>query len=151
MARRNSDGSHVVKRVGRVRGREDEGDKGIIVRGRTHTRVANPAAPEQTIGPVTEELIPTEDVYNIRHVYDVTTGKRQVLTLPKELCRRLGIKEGTPLRIVEHEGRFEVIPMRLVPASEDPAYALATLLAQVTPQNIHGEIDTGPPVGEEAW
>jgi antitoxin MazE len=140
----------VIKKVGRIRGREGEGDKGLIVQHRKHTRIANQTVPGQAADPATE-LVPSEDVYDIRHVHDVTTGKRQVLTLPKELCRRLGIREGTPLRIVEHEGRFEVIPMRLVPASEDPAYALATLLAQVTPQNIHGEIDTGPPVGEEAW
>jgi len=101
--------------------------------------------------PSPEELIGTEDVSRIRQVHDVTTGKRQVLTLPKDLCRRLGIMEGTPLRIVEHEGRFEVMPMRLVPASEDNARALATLLDRVTAENVHGEIDMGPAVGGEIW
>jgi antitoxin MazE len=148
MARRKSDGSHVIKRIGRVG--EREGDSGIILQGDKRPRVV-PIGPEHAAHPAPEELVKAEDVSEIHHIHDVTTGKRQVLTLPKDLCRRLGIREGTPLRIVEHQGRFEVIPMRLVPASEDTSKALATLLARVTPENIHGEIDTGPAVGGEAW
>jgi antitoxin component of MazEF toxin-antitoxin module len=29
--------------------------------------------------------------------------------------------------------------------------ALAVLLAGVTPENLHGEVDAGPAVGNEAW
>ena len=29
--------------------------------------------------------------------------------------------------------------------------ALAEMLAQVTPENLHAERDTGPPVGNEEW
>jgi antitoxin MazE len=151
MARKNPDGSHKINRVAKVTGREHEGDKGLIVTGRNHARVANQVRPGQTADPETEELVKTEDVYDVRRIHDITTGKRQVVTLPKDLCRRLNIEEGTRLRIVEHEGRFEVIPMRLVAASEVPPKDLDALLARVTPENIHGEIDTGPSVGEEAW
>ena len=31
------------------------------------------------------------------------------------------------------------------------AYTLAVLLAGVTEENLHGEVDTGSPVGNEAW
>lgn len=38
-------------------------------------------------------------------------------------------------------------------ASYDPNahLSLAELLAKVTPENRHAEIDTGPPVGNEVW
>ena len=108
-------------------------------------------APQQVALPAPERIVDAEDVIDIRPIHDVTTGKRKVLTLPADLCRRLGIREGTPLRIVEYEGRFEVTPMRLVPAIDDPAEALEALVARITPENIHGEFDTGPAVGQESW
>jgi antitoxin component of MazEF toxin-antitoxin module len=108
-------------------------------------------APQQVAIPATERMVNTEDVVDIHPIHDVTTGKRKVLTLPADLCRRLGIREGTPLRIVEYEGRFEVTPMRLVPAIDNPAEGLEVLVAGITPENIHGEFDTGPAVGQESW
>lgn len=30
-------------------------------------------------------------------------------------------------------------------------YSLAELLKQVTPESLHGEINTGPPIGVEEW
>jgi antitoxin MazE len=146
MARRNADGSHAHTKIGKDRGR----DKAIIVRGEKHTRVAE-IGPDGAALPSTEELVNTADVVDIRQVHDVTTGQRRVVVLPADLCRRLGISEGTPLRLVEHEAHFEVIPMRLVPATESTSYALDSLLARVTPENIHGEIDMGPAVGRETW
>jgi hypothetical protein len=100
---------------------------------------------------VTEELVDSADVVDIRHIHDVTTGQRRVVVLPADLRRRLGISERTPLRLIEHDSHFEFIPMRLVPATEIVSNALASLLAGVTPENIHGEVDTGPAVGRESW
>ena len=100
---------------------------------------------------MTEELLNSEDVVDIRHVHDVTTGQRRVVVLPADLCRRLGISEGTPFRLVEHDSHFEVIPMRLVPATEVTSDTLESLVAGVTPENLHGEFDTGPAVGQESW
>jgi antitoxin component of MazEF toxin-antitoxin module len=73
------------------------------------------------------------------------------VVLPADLCRRLGIGEGTPLRVIETAGRFEVIPMKLVPAMESHSDELAILLAGVAAENLHGETDTGPAVGRETW
>jgi antitoxin component of MazEF toxin-antitoxin module len=148
MARRKSGGSHVYTSIGKVRG--CEGDKAIIVRGEKHTRVAQ-IGPDRTVVPTTEELVDSEDIFDVRHIHDVSTGQRRVVVLPSDLCRRLGIHEGTSPRIIEHESHFEVIPMRLVPATEDASPSLESLLAGVTPENIHGEFDTGPAVGQEAW
>ena len=150
MARRKSDGSAAHTKIGKVRGREDEGDMAIIVRGGKRARVAK-IGTDRTAFPATEELVNGADVVDVRHIHDVTTGRRRVVVLPADLCRRLGISEGTPLRLVEHESHFEVVPMRLVPATEGTSYELDTLLAGVTPENIHGEIDLGPAVGRESW
>jgi antitoxin component of MazEF toxin-antitoxin module len=152
MARRKADGSHKSTRVARVRGHEEEGDKAVVVRGREHTRVAAMGpGPDYSALPGTEELVDSDEVIDIRHVHNLTTGRRRVVILPPDMCRRLGISEGTPLRVVEHEGRFEVIPMRLVPATEDHTQALADLLAGVTALCLHRETGTGPAVGQESW
>jgi antitoxin component of MazEF toxin-antitoxin module len=53
------------------------------------------------------------------------------------------------LVIVERVGDDEV---RLKKAKTvRKKYSLAQLLAAVTPDNIHAEVDFGPPVGREAW
>ena len=31
------------------------------------------------------------------------------------------------------------------------SYTLKELLEKITPENVHGETDWGPPVGREAW
>jgi antitoxin MazE len=128
----------------------EEGERAVIVKGTKHTRVGGPN-PDGTVPPDDEKLGKTEDVIDERHVHDVTTGQRRVVVLPADLCRRLGINEGTPLRLIEHESHFEVVPMRLVPATEGTSYELDSLLAGITPENIHGEIDLGPAVGRETW
>ena len=122
MARRSAYGSHANTKIGKERGR----DKVIIVRGEERTRVAE-IGPDGTALPSKEELVNSADVVDIRHVHDVTTGQRRVVVLPADLCRRLSISEGTPLRLVEHDSHFEVIPMRLVPATESTSYVLDSL------------------------
>jgi antitoxin component of MazEF toxin-antitoxin module len=36
-------------------------------------------------------------------------------------------------------------------AKKGGKHALDALLAGVTPENVHGEFDTGPAVGQESW
>jgi antitoxin component of MazEF toxin-antitoxin module len=152
MARRKADGSPGFTRVARVRGREQEGDKAVIAQRRDHTRdAAIGPVPDHNALPATAELVDTGDILAIRHVHNLMTGRRRVVVLPPDMCQRLNISEGTPLRVVEHEGRFEVIPMKLVPATEDHSQALACLLENVTAENLHCEVDTGPNVGRESW
>jgi antitoxin component of MazEF toxin-antitoxin module len=78
-------------------------------------------------------------------------ARRKAYGIPTDMSLRIDICEGTPLRVVEHEGRFEVIPMKLVPATADHLQALAGLLEHVTAENLHCEVDTGPNVGRESW
>lgn len=55
----------------------------------------------------------------------------------------------------ENEGGVWVQPSQLTPRSAEPIVeqparpTLAELLAGITPENLHEEIDFGPPVGEE--
>jgi antitoxin component of MazEF toxin-antitoxin module len=152
MARRKPSGSHADSGSSHVRDSGRQRDKASAAKHGEHARVAV-AGPDrdETERAATEELVTSDDVVDVRHIHDVMTGQRRVVVLPAELCRRLGISEGTPLRLVEHESHFEVIPMRLVPATEASSHALESLLAGVTPENLHGEFDTGPAVGRESW
>jgi antitoxin MazE len=45
----------------------------------------------------------------------------------------------------EEAGRIVIEPVRLT------EYRLDDLLAQITPENLHGEVEFGHPIGKEAW
>lgn len=45
----------------------------------------------------------------------------------------------------EQAARTRDVPFRDVPSELDE------LLSQITPENVHGEIDFGGPVGREVW
>jgi antitoxin MazE len=72
-------------------------------------------------------------------------GNSLALRIPKALAVEAGISEGSRVEI-ELEG--EKLSVRAVRAE---AYSLTELLAGVTPENRHGEIETGGPVGREVW
>jgi len=62
--------------------------------------------------------------------------------IPRPLAEEAGLAEGTP--IVLEVGEDAIVIRR-------KRYSLETLLAKVTPENLHGEIDTGRPKGHEVW
>jgi hypothetical protein len=45
----------------------------------------------------------------------------------------------------------EALRASLARRQHKPAQTLAELLSQVTDDNIHAEVDMGPPVGKEVW
>jgi antitoxin component of MazEF toxin-antitoxin module len=53
------------------------------------------------------------------------------------------------LLIVERIGEDEVRLKKAKTVAKK--YSLAQLIAEVTPETIHAEIDFGPPLGKEAW
>ena len=71
-------------------------------------------------------------------------GDSFTLRIPKELAQKAHLKEGTDVGISVSEGR-------LVVALEPKKYNLEELLAGVTPENLHTEVNTGSSVGCEAW
>jgi antitoxin component of MazEF toxin-antitoxin module len=53
--------------------------------------------------------------------------------------------------ILERVGEDEVRLKKAKPLRRRRKYTLAELLAQVTPESIHPEVDFGRPLGKEVW
>jgi antitoxin MazE len=62
--------------------------------------------------------------------------------IPKPLATEVGLEQDTQVEVSLADGKLVVAPVK-------PALTLEQLLAQVTEQNLHGEIDTGPRMGNE--
>ena len=71
-------------------------------------------------------------------------GNSLALRLPKPVAADAGFSEGTPVELSVQNGKLIVAPAR-------PKYRLADLLAQITPDNRHEEVDWGAPKGTEEW
>ncbi len=69
-------------------------------------------------------------------------GNSLGIRIPLSLARQTGLREGTPVDLQAEE---EALIIRR------KKYNLEQLLALVSPDNMHDEIDTGPPAGREAW
>ena len=72
-------------------------------------------------------------------------GNSLALRIPKPLAEEVGLYEDSLVELSLQEGRLIVVPIA------GPQYVLETLLAEVTPENLHSEVDTGEVVGGEAW
>jgi antitoxin MazE len=148
MARRNKQGDYSYQRTARLRGRDDEGRFAVIQRGPDQTRVARRRPDGSAEGD--GFLVPSVDVQDIRPTRIVPTGQRGTITLPDEFRRSLGIEEGTPLEIIEQEEVLSIRPLSR-PGTSATAHDLDDLLGRITPENLHGESDTGGPIGGEVW
>lgn len=69
-------------------------------------------------------------------------GNSLGLRIPKALAIQARITEGTPVELQLDGGRIIIRPKQ---------YSLETLLAKVTPENLHQEIPAGRPAGREIW
>jgi antitoxin MazE len=69
-------------------------------------------------------------------------GTSLAVRIPKPIAEQWGVQEGSAIEIVS---RGEQIVMR------KRTYVLADMLAQVTADNLHPELDTGPAQGNEEW
>lgn len=72
-------------------------------------------------------------------------GNSLALRLPKPFATEIGLQRNSPVEISLVDGKLVVAPV------VDPVWTLEHLLAQVNEDNLHGEIETGPAVGREAW
>jgi antitoxin MazE len=72
-------------------------------------------------------------------------GNSLALRIPKLLAAEVGIEEDTRVELSLVDGKLVITP------ETEPELQLEDLLAQVTEENLHGEIDTGPATGREAW
>ena len=71
-------------------------------------------------------------------------GNSQALRIPKAILDELQIREGDEVEMVVENGRLTVRPL-------NPKLTLASLVAEITPENRHKEIDFGKPIGSEVW
>lgn len=74
----------------------------------------------------------------------VSWGNSQALRIPKAMLDEMQIKEGDEVEMMVDNGRLTVRPLY-------PTLTLESLLAAITPENCHKEIDWGKPVGNEVW
>ncbi len=65
------------------------------------------------------------------------------LRIPKPFAQELGLRAGARVQFELRDGKLVLEP------ADKGAYSLEELLAQVTQENIHDEVDTGQPVGRE--
>lgn len=72
-------------------------------------------------------------------------GHSLALRIPKTYAQDIKIRKGSVVDILETEGKLVIKPV------EEQEPSLKQLLAEVTMENIHHEVDTGAPVGNEAW
>jgi antitoxin MazE len=71
-------------------------------------------------------------------------GNSLGLRIPKTLAQEAGVKAGSTVELAIEDGRLVVRPARR-------RYDLGKLVGQITEANLHEAIDTGEPVGREAW
>jgi antitoxin MazE len=71
-------------------------------------------------------------------------GHSLAVRIPSGLAKELAVFEGKAADIHVRDGSFVVTPVDGV-----PVYDINALVAEITPENVHAEIDTGEAVGNE--
>jgi antitoxin MazE len=72
-------------------------------------------------------------------------GNSLALRIPKALADEAGLKDNSPVQLSLRDQQLVIVPIR------QPALSLDALLSQVTTDNVHREVQTGPAVGGEVW
>jgi len=72
-------------------------------------------------------------------------GNSLALRIPSSFAKESHIEKGSEVELSLIDGNLVVSPVK------KSNYALDDLLADVTEDNLHGEVETGPSVGKEAW
>ncbi|MFH1037333.1 MAG: AbrB/MazE/SpoVT family DNA-binding domain-containing protein [PVC group bacterium] len=72
-------------------------------------------------------------------------GNSLALRIPKVLALDAHIKEGSLVDIAVSNGEIVAKP------TKKAVFDLKELVRQITPKNVHSEIETGEPVGRESW
>ncbi|MGA7730095.1 MAG: AbrB/MazE/SpoVT family DNA-binding domain-containing protein [Chloroflexia bacterium] len=72
-------------------------------------------------------------------------GNSLAIRIPKEYADKLHWDQNTDVALSIVDGKL------VTEAVNEQAYDLQQLLAEIKPDNVHSEITTGRPVGNEAW
>ncbi|MFO0967751.1 MAG: AbrB/MazE/SpoVT family DNA-binding domain-containing protein [Gemmataceae bacterium] len=71
-------------------------------------------------------------------------GNSLAVRIPGTYAKELDLEEGVELEVTR-------VKDGLLLKRRTREYTLEELLRKITPENIHGETDWGPPVGKETW
>ena len=72
-------------------------------------------------------------------------GNSLALRIPKSFANEVGFQKETPVEVSLADGKLVITPVA------KPKLTLKQLLAKVTKENLHHEVDTGSTVGNETW
>jgi len=72
----------------------------------------------------------------------VKWGNSLGVRIPVSLARKIGLVEGAA---VDFQVKKDALIIRR------KHYCLEEFLSRITPENTHGEVDSGSPVGRETW
>jgi antitoxin MazE len=72
-------------------------------------------------------------------------GNSLALRIPKAFAAEVGLDDQSLVELTVLDGHLVIAPVT------QPELTLDELLAGVTEDNLHGEVDTGPAVGDEIW
>ena len=70
-------------------------------------------------------------------------GDSLAIRIPKLFVNQIGLEPNSPVKLSFRD--MELV----ITSARPPDLKLANLLAQVTEDNLHGEVDPGAPVGHE--
>jgi antitoxin MazE len=71
-------------------------------------------------------------------------GNSLGVRVPKLLAKEAGLEEGAEVELALENGKITLVPAK-------PKVTLRDLVARITPETLHGEIDFGKPQGREVW
>lgn len=72
-------------------------------------------------------------------------GNSASVRIPASVMQAARLRLDQSVDVREEAGRIIIEPVRT------PVYDLDTLLAGMTPENLHEPVDFGKPMGKEAW
>ncbi len=72
-------------------------------------------------------------------------GNSLALRIPKPFAEEAGLSRHSEIDLSLLDGKIVIIPV------EEPQPTLEELLAKVTEENRHAEVESGPAVGKEVW
>jgi antitoxin MazE len=72
-------------------------------------------------------------------------GNSLALRIPRPFAMEANLAEDSAVDLSVRNGKLVVVPVI------EPDLSLDDLVKRITPRNRHAEIETGEPVGNEAW
>jgi antitoxin MazE len=72
-------------------------------------------------------------------------GNSLAIRIPKSFAVESNVTHGSPVEVSVDNGNIIVKPIK------EHRYTLEELVDGITEENLHDEVDWGPPVGKEVW